>query len=160
MYCLCHTFFSGIEMPRIVNGQIVDDEPAKSPSDKPRVMTWRNFSERPTAEEGTRNRASNQDKPEEKKGEAPPPPPPSGIVQFFSSMLGIENYNLKIPNDNPTVVINAVYFLFFLFFTLIFGYKMAVILFCLILRTVPFDRSPLSHRAQPTMVCLFHKYIK
>lgn len=73
------------------------------------------------------NRAGNQGKPDEKQDTAPAAPPPSGIIQFFSSMLGLEDYNLKIPNDNPTVVINAVYFLFFLFFTLIFGYKMAVL---------------------------------
>ena len=114
-------------MPRIVNGQIVNDEPAKNPSDRPRVMTWRNFSEKPAGGEGVRNRASNQGKPEEKQEAAPSTPPPSGIIQFFSSMLGLEDYNLKIPNDHPTVVINVVYFLFFLFFTLIFGYKMAVL---------------------------------
>lgn len=114
-------------MPRIVNGQIVNDEPAKGPSDRPRVMTWRNFSEKPAGGEGVHNRAGNQGKPDEKQDTAPAAPPPSGIIQFFSSMLGLEDYNLKIPNDNPTVVINAVYFLFFLFFTLIFGYKMAVL---------------------------------
>ena len=61
----------------------------------------------------------------EKEVEVAPPVPPS-IPQYLAHALNLENYNLEIPQANPLVRINAVYLVIFLFFTLIFGYKMAV----------------------------------
>lgn len=116
-------------MPRIVNGQVVDDSAPEKEHEKKRIYTWNDIASRNTpsnhgngstlhnrntASEGTTSNIS-----EEK------PVVPS-VSAYLANLLGISQYQLKIPTENPVVVIDAVYFVFLLFFTLIFGYKMAV----------------------------------
>ena len=116
-------------MPRIVNGEIVNDDAPRREPEKKRIRTWNDITASPSTNHGEGHTLRNRNTPEkntqEKQEEVAPPVPPS-IPQYLSHALGIENYNLEIPQNNPTVRINAVYLIIFLFFTLIFGYKMAV----------------------------------
>ena len=117
-------------MPRIVNGQIVNDEAPKRKTDEKRVFTWNDISSNnlpsKKADANTlRSRTSGQTA---KQGPTPvveQPVVPS-IVGYIGNALGISEYKLKIPQDNPKVVIDGAYFVLFLFFTLVLGYKMAV----------------------------------
>ena len=119
-------------MPRIVNGQVVDDVSPKRENEKKRIYTWNDITSRNTpsnqgnqstlhnrntASEGTQSKASE---------EKPVVPSVSG---YLANFLGISQYQLKIPTENPVVVVDAVYFVLFFIFTLLFGYKMAVLYF-------------------------------
>ena len=48
------------------------------------------------------------------------------VVSYLSNALHLTEYKLRIPSQNPVVVIDAAYFVLFLIFTVLFGYKMAV----------------------------------
>lgn len=119
-------------MPHIVNGEIVNDDAPHREPEKKRIRTWKDITESPATNHGEGHTLRNRNTPEkntqQKEVEVAPPVPPS-IPQYLSHALRLKNYNLEIPQNNPTVRINAVYLVMFLFFTLIFGYKMAVILF-------------------------------
>lgn len=117
-------------MPRIVNGQVVNDEVPKRKTDEKRVFTWNDISSNnlPSKKADTntlRSRASEQTA---KQGPAPVVEQPAvpSIVGYIGNALGISEYKLRIPQDNPKVVIDGAYFVLFLFFTLVLGYKMAV----------------------------------
>lgn len=147
-------------MPRIVNGKVVEDDPPKGQADKPRIMTWNDItSHSSTSESGFRNRASQQAKPEEKKALATPPPPAS-VIHYISNMLGLQDYNLRIPKDNPTVVLNAAYGVVLLFFTLIFGLKMAVSFYSFVISIGSTYRCFILHRTKARIVVFVLKQTK
>lgn len=117
-------------MPRIVNGQVVEDYPAKRDTEKKRMYTWNDIRSNniPSAqgkETTTRMRNQGVGKENEKEPVEEIPAIPS-VVRYISNALHITEYKLKIPTQNPVVVIDAAYFVLFLFFTVLFGYKMAV----------------------------------
>ena len=121
--------FNFCTMPRIVNGQIVNDDAPRREPEKNRIRTWNDIQSGRASTQGEvhtlRNRASTEKKPEAKEEELAFAPPAS-IPQYLIHALGFENYNISIPPSNPVITINAVFFIIFIFFTLIFGYKMAV----------------------------------
>ena len=117
-------------MPRIVNGQVVEDRPAKRETEKKRMYTWNDIRSNnvPSAHEKentTRMRSQGTGKESEKAPVEETPAIPS-VVGYLSSALHLTEYKLRIPTQNPVVVIDAAYFVLFLFFTVLFGYKMAV----------------------------------
>lgn len=117
-------------MPRIVNGQVVEDSPAKRETERKRMYTWNDIRSNnvPSAhkEENTASvRRQGPGKENEKTPVEETPAIPS-VVSYLSNALHLTEYKLKIPTQNPVVVIDAAYFVLFLFFTLLFGYKMAV----------------------------------
>ena len=116
-------------MPHIVNGEIVNDDAPHREPEKKRIRTWNDITASPSTNHGEghtlRNRNTPNKNTQEKEVEVAPPVPPS-IPQYLAHALNLENCNLEIPQANPLVRINAVYLVIFLFFTLIFGYKMAV----------------------------------
>ena len=119
-------------MPRIVNGQVVDDVSPKRENEKKRIYTWNDITSRNTPSNHgnqstlhNRNTAS-EGTPSKASEEKPVVPSVSG---YLTNFLGISQYQLKIPPENPVVVVDAVYFVLFFIFTLLFGYKMAVLYF-------------------------------
>ena len=149
-------------MPRIVNGQIVNDDVPQREPPKNRIRTWNDIqSGRPISREDSstlRNRTQGEKKPETKETELVTPPPAS-IPQYLINAFGLENYNLSIPPSNPVVTINAVFLILFVFFTFIFGYKMAVIFIYRILLLDCFDSCPLPNRTK-AIECLFQQILK
>lgn len=119
-------------MPRIVNGQIVNDEPTRREPEKNRIRTWNDITNAKPTSHGDSNSVRNRGIPESKsqaKEAVLETPPPASIPQYISHALGLEEYNISIPPSNPVVTINVAFFILFLFFTVLFGYKMAV-LYC------------------------------
>ena len=119
-------------MARIVNGQVVDDVSPKKENEKKRIYTWNDITSRNTpSNQGnqstlhTRNTAS-EGATSKTSEEKPIVPSVSG---YLANLLGISQYQLKIPTENPVVVIDAVYFVLLVIFALLFGYKMAVFYF-------------------------------
>ena len=53
---------------------------------------------------------------------------PATVAQYLARLLHLEECNLPIPRENPVIRLNAVFLVFFAFFTFLFGYKMAVLL--------------------------------
>lgn len=122
-----HFFLS---MPRIVNGQIVNDEPTRREPEKNRIRTWNDITNAKPTSHGESNSVRNRGGPENKsqtKEAVLEAPPPASIPQYISHALGLEEYNVSIPPSNPLITINVAFFILFLFFTILFGYKMAVL---------------------------------
>lgn len=119
-------------MPRIVNGQIVNDEPTRKEPERNRIRTWNDIQSGKPIHHGEghslKNRGASEKQTDKKEVELETPPPAS-IPQYLAHALGLENMNISIPPSNPLFTFNVVFILLFLFFTCIFGYKMAVLLF-------------------------------
>lgn len=115
-------------MPRIANGRVVDDKPAEKREVKNRVLTWDEFTKAPRggakAPNELRSRPADEKKTTDER--IPAQPLVNTVAQYLMQLLHLEDYNLSIPQENPVVRVNAVFLVFFLLFTLLFGYKMAV----------------------------------
>ena len=119
-------------MARIVNGQVVDDVSPKKENEKKRIYTWNDITSRNTpSNQGNQSTLHNRNTASEgatsKTSEEKPIVP--SVSGYLANLLGISQYQLKIPTENPVVVIYAVYFVLLVIFALLFGYKMAVFYF-------------------------------
>lgn len=118
-------------MPRIVNGEVVNDDTPKRPANERHVFTWRDISSnnvpaRHQNEQSVRNRASDNKPNPEPTQKVEVQPSSQSIVEMFGNMLGTSQYKVKIPQDNPKIIIDSTFFVFFLVFAFLFGWKMAV----------------------------------
>lgn len=118
-------------MPRIANGRVVDDAPSENRERKNRVLTWDEFTRAPGQSSRNQHAAPNRESKEEVKKEPVKEltmQAPATVAQYLARLLHLEEYNLPIPRENPAIRLNAVFLVFFAFFTFLFGYKMAVLL--------------------------------
>ena len=118
-------------MPRIVNGEVVNDDTPKRPANERHVFTWRDISSnnvpaRHQNEQSVRNRASDNKPNSEPTPKVEVQPGSQSIIEMFGNMLGTSQYKVKIPQDNPKIIIDSTFFVFFLVFAFLFGWKMAV----------------------------------
>lgn len=154
--CGIHYFKDCLKMPRIVNGQVVNDDVPQREPPKNRIRTWNDIQSGRGASREDGNTLRNRTKEEKKPEIEVVTPPPASIPQYLINAFGLENYTISIPPSNPVLSINAVYLILFVFFTIIFGYKMAVLYVFGMLFIDCVDHRVIPHRAK-AIYCLLKK---